>query len=101
MSDLRKFSRRTPGIMPGETDAAQPQDLPQLAKITKVDATGARFTLAVSGDHEYGPAPWGLASYATVAASITGGGYPHVGDTALVVFAGAGIGHPVVLSWWR
>ena len=99
--DPRKFTRHTAGILPGETTAAQPSDLPQIARIVKADATGAWFELLAAPGHAYGPASWGLAAHASVAASILAGGYPHVGDTALVVFAGAGIGQPVIASWWR
>lgn len=101
MGDVRKFSRLTPGILPSDTTAAQPQDLPQIATIVRADTSGAYFTLTVSPGHMYGPAPWSLGSYVTVAASISGGGYPHAGDAALVVFAGSGVGRPVVLAWWR
>ena len=99
--DTRKFSRFTPGVTPGQPYATPPQDLPSIGTVTKVTATGVWFTVPWTPQHEYGPAPWGLGQYASVAAAVTAGYQPRVGDRALIVFAGAGYGNPWVLSWTR
>jgi hypothetical protein len=99
--DVAKFSRFTPGVHLAQQRAPQPWDVPQLGRVTKVTAAGAWFELLSSPGNPFGPAPWGLGSYATVAAAITAGWKPLVGDTCLAVFAGIGPGSPVVLAWWR
>jgi len=101
MADPSKFSRFTPGLTPPQVTALAPQDMPQVATITAVSAAGAMFELALTPGHAYGPAPWGIGGYATVAAAITAGYKPHVGDRALIVFAGAGFGTPWIVAWYR
>ena len=91
----------TPGVLPGARTAPPIQDSPQLAKVLSVTAAGVKFELDATPGHAYGPAPWSLGSYATAALAIVGGYKPLVGDRCLVVFAGAGIASPVVVSWWR
>lgn len=99
--DFSKFNRHTPGYLPEVHGAPRATDLPQAAMVTKVTAEGAWFTLLSEPVTPYGPAPWGLGSYATRAAAITAGYKPLVGDYALVVFAGTEISLPVLLAWWR
>lgn len=95
------FTALTPGVLPGAATAIPIQDAPQVATVLSVTAEGVRFELDATRGHAYGPAPWCLGSYTTAALAIVGGFYPHVGDRALVVFAGTGIETPVVVSWWR
>ena len=95
------FSALTPGVLPGARTAPPIQDSPQLATTLSVAAVGVKFELDATPGHAYGPAPWCLGSYATPALAITGGFAPTAGDRCLVVFAGAGIGSPIVLAWWR
>jgi hypothetical protein len=90
------------GVLPGQTEAPRLQDTPQTGTVVDCTAAGARIELG--GDQRgylYGPARWGLGSYATPAAAIIGGHYPHPGDTVLLVFAGVGIEDPWICAWWR
>lgn len=96
-----RFSRWTPGVLPGARTAPPIQDAPQVATALTVTTAGVTFELDATPGHAYGPAPWGLGSYASAAAAIVGGYAPTVGDRVLVVFAGAGIETPVVVNWWR
>lgn len=97
----RGYSTLTPGVMPGSRSAPPIQDAPQTARVVSVTAAGVVFELDATKGHSYGPAPWCIGSYATPALAVAGGFYPHVGDTCLVVFAGAGIDTPWVLAWSR
>ena len=101
VANAKKFSQFTPGVFIHQTEALPPQDLPAVGTITKVSAGGAWFTVPWTPQHAYGPAPWGLGGYASFTAAMTAGFHPLVGDRALIVFAQAGIGSPVVLAWWR
>ena len=96
-----RFSRFTPGVLPGERTAPPIQDVPQLATVLSVTAAGVKFELDATPGHAYGPAPWSLGSHATFALAIAGGYKPLAGDRCLVVFAGSGISSPVCLAWWR
>lgn len=96
---MDKFSRLTPGVYsePGPAFA----DVPQVGSVVSVSAAGARVVLDEMPGQVFGPAPWSLGAFVSVAAAITGGGYPHPGDRVLVVFAGVGVGTTVVVAWWR
>lgn len=96
---MAKWSRLTPGVHADPAPALQ--DLPQTGRITSVSASGAFIVLDNMQGLKLGPAPWGLGSHATFDAAIAAGWTPLVNDRALVVFAGVGVGAPVITAWWR
>jgi hypothetical protein len=78
------------------------QDLPQVARVVDVSVAACRVELGGSQRGVlYGPARWNLGQYDTPALAIAAGHYPRPGDVVLIVFAGAGIEDPWVVSWWR
>jgi hypothetical protein len=89
------------GVLPGTHDEPRFQDAPQVGRVVAVSSRGATVELDGQRGWQYGPAPWSLGSYASFAAAITGGYFPHVGDRVLVLFAGVGVETPVVAAWWR
>lgn len=101
MGRSSRWSDLTPGVLPGDRTRPAIEDTPQQGTVIAVTSAGARVEVTGIRTQVCGPMPWSLGAYDTPALAISGGFAPRVGDRCLVVFAGAGIGDPWLVAWWR